>query len=47
MQHTQSSSDATEQLVDVNETEQLIELALGQLPPATKNSLQTQSSSKD
>ena len=36
MQHTQSSSDATEQLVDVNETEHLIERALGQLPPRQK-----------
>ena len=36
MQHTPSSSDATEQVVDVNETEQLIELALGQLPPQQK-----------
>ena len=36
MQHTQSSSDATEQLVDVNDTEHLIEKALGQLPPRQK-----------
>jgi len=36
IQYTQSSSDATEQLVDVNETQQLIELALGQLPPRQK-----------
>ena len=36
MQYTQSSSDATEQLVDVNETQHLIELALGQLPPRQK-----------
>ena len=36
MQHTQSSSDVTEQLVDVNETEHLIEQALGQLPPRQK-----------
>ena len=36
MQHTQSSSDTTEQLVDVNETEHLIEQALGQLPPRQK-----------
>jgi RNA polymerase sigma-70 factor (family 1) len=36
MQHTQSSSDSTEQLVDVNETEHLIEQALGQLPPRQK-----------
>ena len=36
MKHTQSSSDATEQLVDVNDTEHLIEQALGQLPPRQK-----------
>jgi len=36
LQHTQSSSDATEQLVDVNDTEHLIEKALGQLPPRQK-----------
>jgi RNA polymerase sigma-70 factor (ECF subfamily) len=36
MQHTPSSSDVTEQLVDVNETEHLIEQALGQLPPRQK-----------
>jgi len=36
MQHTQLSSDTTEQLVDVNETEHLIEQALGQLPPRQK-----------
>jgi RNA polymerase sigma-70 factor (family 1) len=36
IQNTQSSSDATEQRVDVNETQQLIELALGQLPQRQK-----------
>jgi RNA polymerase sigma-70 factor (ECF subfamily) len=36
MKHTQSSSDTTEQTVDVNDTEHLIERALGQLPPRQK-----------
>ena len=36
MKHTQSSSDATEQMLDVNDTEQLIEQALVQLPPRQK-----------
>ncbi len=36
MQHTQSSSEATEQLVDINETEHMIEQACGQLPPRQK-----------
>ena len=36
MQYRLSSSEATKQLVDVNETEQLIEQALGQLPPRQK-----------
>jgi len=36
IQYTQTSSDATEQLVDVNETQHLIERALGQLPPRQK-----------
>ena len=36
MQPMHSSYDATEQLVDVHETEHLIELALGQLPPRQK-----------
>jgi len=36
MKHSQSSSDATEQLLDVNDTEQLIEQALVQLPPRQK-----------
>ena len=36
MQYRLSSSEATKHLVDVNETEQLIEQALGQLPPRQK-----------
>lgn len=36
LQYTISSSDTTEQLVDVHETQHLIELALGQLPPRQK-----------
>ena len=36
LQYTQSSADTTGQLVDVHETQHLIEMALGQLPPRQK-----------
>jgi RNA polymerase sigma-70 factor (family 1) len=36
MQFRQSSSNATEQVVDVHETQRLITLAVGQLPPQQK-----------
>lgn len=36
MQCKQLSSNATEQIVDANESQRLIELALGQLPPQQK-----------
>ena len=36
LQYSRSSADATEQLVDVHETQHRIELALGQLPPRQK-----------
>ena len=36
MEFRQSSSDTTEQVVDVNETQRMIAVALGQLPPRQK-----------